>query len=116
MLLVCGRRTIGLSALYRFSTLDFALVFFTVVAAYVEPLAIHPAFHGLSCPEFPCLKRTAVVNLVDQVGAFQFVDLRSPVSGGDGCVPTTAGGVGINPDVPAHNRPLLILGRRLVGA
>jgi hypothetical protein len=67
---------VGFSALYGFGAFYFAFVFLTVVATYVEPLAVHSVLHGLPYPEFPRLETTAVVNLVDQVGAFQLVDLR----------------------------------------
>src|SRR5260370_6617358 len=69
------RRSIGLSALGGLCALYFALVFFAVVTADIEPLAVHSVVHGLPRCEFPCLESTAVVNLVDQIGALPFVDL-----------------------------------------
>src|SRR6266852_4315997 len=113
--LVCSGGIVGFSALWGFGALYFAFVFLAVVATYVESLAVHSVLHGLPYPEFPCLETTAVVNLVDQVGAFQLVDLRAAVRGRDGYIATTAGGVGVDPDIPALDRSLLICRRRLVG-
>ena len=113
--LVRGGGIVGFSALHGFGALYFAFVFLTVVATYVEPLAVHSVLHGLPYPEFPRLEATAVVNLVDQVGAFQLVDLRATVRGCYGQIATTAGGVGVDPDIPTLDRSLLIGRRRLVG-
>src|SRR5713101_6711284 len=103
------RRSIGLSALGGLCALYFALVFFAVVTADIEPLAVHSVVHGLPRCEFPCLESTAVVNLVDQIGALQFVDLL---------VARNGFAFGTAPDVralvPTRDRPLLIGGRRLV--
>ena len=68
-LLVGSGGIVGFSALYGFGALYLAFIFFAVFAAYVEPLAIYSVLHNLPYFEFPRLKGTAVVNLVDEVGA-----------------------------------------------
>lgn len=107
-------RRIGFSGLHGSCALDFALVFLVAVVEYVEPLAVYSVVHCLPYREFSCLERSAVVNLVNQIGTFQFIDLRATGSGCNGRIASTARGLDVDPEVITHDRPLLIGGRRLV--
>ena len=75
-----GRRSIGFSALYGFSSIHFALVLFAAVASYVDPLVMRVSFiysvvHSLPGRKLTRLEGAAIVNLIDHATPLQLKKL-----------------------------------------
>jgi hypothetical protein len=104
-----GLRCVDLRFVYGLGSLYFAAVLLAVIAADVEPLVFHAVVDLLPSGEFPGLESAAIVDLVDQVGAFQFVDRCATLIGVTTHTPS------VEPRVPTLDGSLQIGRGWLVG-